>query len=728
MKKILLISTLMLLSMVLLAFTPTIDGVKDTGWGTTPTNSTTTEKQPIEFDLDGGVYVTDDANYIYIGIPTDNDPWGDGKSIHMHVAIDLRNTAVGGTSDKWGSSVLYGQPYKPEFDIITQWNSGSPNVGWTGLETWNGSSWTESEFPSANIKGGGSQFTEYAISRSVLGNIEQSEIINISVWLRPAWDKPRACSCVPEDASFPADWGDGGASTFTTQFPYTLTTLLADVIDPQVVSLTQLTESSFNVTFNEPMKEENALEPSNYTCGGGFSISSITEVSPTMYTINTALRLTGGNTYTLTAHPEITDVAGNPIDPLHNSASLVALYYSNVTFQVNMNVLIISGGFVPASDQVFARGQMNGWGTTLMSDPDLDGIYTVTLSVPYGTGDSFNYKYWNNHLAGDNWESIDNRSFTIVGVDNIIPVVYWSNIEPSGLTTHPIDVYFQVDMSLYPHGFGVFLAGDFNGWDGTTLSMNPPELGNIYSLSVVFPAYSVINRSYKFVNGTEWETISNRTFALDDLLTEMILPVAYFNDSVPTEMTGIEFLEMSSSLFTNFNNHDILTAGSNLQFEVRITPIDINANSQYSATLHYYRGGDELTKDFVFSNNFEDKSYWQLTLVNGVDVFDGDAVSFYITATDYNGPEYIIDAGEILWDVSIGGGNVPTNIQMSISNQDIHLSWDAVPGATSYRVYYFDDPYNPSSVEYYTVTNPSIIIGGVAVTDGHKFFRVTALQ
>jgi hypothetical protein len=730
MKKILLLGTLLMLSMVLLAFTPVIDGVKDAGWGTTPTHSTTTLSQPIEFNLDGGVYITDDPNFVYIGIPTDNDPWNDGKPVHFHVAIDLRNTTGGGTSDAWGSQVHYGQTYLPEFDIISQWSTTDENVGWTGFQTWH-PEWSTpgwSQVQLTSLAGGGGQFTEIALPRSVLGNIEISEIMNISVWARPAYDKQRATVCLPAQAGFTADWGDSGASTFTVQFPYTLTTLLTDMIDPQVVSLTQLTDSSFNITFNEPMKEENALEPSNYTPGGGFTISSITEVSNTVYTIHTTLKLTGGNTYTLTALSDITDVAGNPIDAAHNSASLVALYYSNVTFQVNMNVLIISGGFVPASDQVYVRGEMNGWGTSLMSDSNSDGIYDVTLSVAYGTGGTFAYKYWNNHLAGDNWESISDRSFTIVGVDNIIPVVYWSNIEPSGLTTHSIDVTFQVNMVLEDTSGGVFAAGDFNSWNGTA---NPMTLdtGTVFTATITYPAYSVIAREYKFVNGTTWEYINNRTFNLDDAQTTMLLPVVYFNDSVPTDLTAIQFMPMSSSLFTNFNSGDALIAGSNVQIEVKMTPVDINANSQYSATLHYRPVGATrfALADFVYSNTFENDSYWQVTLTNGVDISDGDAIEFYVSATDYNGPELVDDNNGAYYTVSIASGGLPapTNVQIIMVGHDAHISWDAVSGATSYRLYYFSDPSNPSTVNYYTVTNPSIIIGAL---DAMNFFHVTALQ
>jgi hypothetical protein len=240
-KTIILLSFLLLTFATLIAFTPIIDGTKDDGWGATPTNNSYTTMEPTNFNLDGGCYVTNDANYVYIGIPTDLDPWNDGASIHMHVAIDTKNTAAGGTFDAWGSSIKYAQPYLPDYDIITQWNYEYPNAGWTGLQTWNGTGWTQTQL--TTIAGGGGQFTEIKIAFSDLGNIAIGQTINISVWLRPDWGKNGASSCLPADAGFAADWGNGWQLSCTNQFPYLLT---EDEVLP--VELSSFTAITFNET------------------------------------------------------------------------------------------------------------------------------------------------------------------------------------------------------------------------------------------------------------------------------------------------------------------------------------------------------------------------------------------------------------------------------------------------------------------------------------------------
>jgi hypothetical protein len=39
-------------------FTPTLDGIQDAGWGTVPDHSTTSVTTPLNFNLDGGMYVS----------------------------------------------------------------------------------------------------------------------------------------------------------------------------------------------------------------------------------------------------------------------------------------------------------------------------------------------------------------------------------------------------------------------------------------------------------------------------------------------------------------------------------------------------------------------------------------------------------------------------------------------------------------------------------------------
>ncbi len=127
------------------SFTPMVDGVKDAGWGNTPDHITNSiAADPITFNLDSGLYVTDDAEWVYFGYWADDDPWADGKSVHVHILIDVNSTAAGGTFACWGAAnVFYAMPFKPDYDLVMQWNTDDQNASFTGLNTWQFFSWVQ---------------------------------------------------------------------------------------------------------------------------------------------------------------------------------------------------------------------------------------------------------------------------------------------------------------------------------------------------------------------------------------------------------------------------------------------------------------------------------------------------------------------------------------------------------------------------------------------------------
>ncbi len=67
---------------------------------------------------------------------------------------------------------------------------------------------------------------------------------------------------------------------------------------------------------------------------------------------------------------------------------------------------------------------------------------------------------------------------------------------------------------------------------------------------------------------------------------------------------------------------------------------------------------------------------------------------------------------------------VPLNVTTSASGTDIYISWDAVSGAASYKIYGSDDPYAPDPwVLLDSVSGTSYLYTG---TENRKFFKVTA--
>jgi len=120
---------------------------------------------------------------------------------------------------------------------------------------------------------------------------------------------------------------------------------------------------------------------------------------------------------------------------------LVSLVYPQeipVTFQVDMSTQIFVGNF-PAGANVVVRGSFQGdfgdpggnWQGNLyqLSDPDSDDICTGTFSAPASlAGNTYIFKFVIvNPPAGDNWESISERQFTLTSPATVLPVVWFNN-------------------------------------------------------------------------------------------------------------------------------------------------------------------------------------------------------------------------------------------------------------------------------------------------------------
>lgn len=110
----------------------------------------------------------------------------------------------------------------------------------------------------------------------------------------------------------------------------------------------------------------------------------------------------------------------------------------NITFQVDMSYQIANWSFPPGAN-VVVRGNFQtdagdpggNWQGNLfqLSDPDDDTVYTGTFSAPASlAGNTYIFKFVIvNPPAGDNWESISERQFTLTSPATVLPVVWFNN-------------------------------------------------------------------------------------------------------------------------------------------------------------------------------------------------------------------------------------------------------------------------------------------------------------
>ena len=149
---------------------------------------------------------------------------------------------------------------------------------------------------------------------------------------------------------------------------------------------------------------------------------------------------------------------------------------TNVQFLVNMNYQISQGHFNPATQSVDIAGTFNTWGapTTVLSDSDSDGIYTVT--VPLAIGSTILFKT----RIDAHWDGTEefpgggpNRSY-IVAANGIVQ--YWYNdavppdlldvrIEASSAVIQPNEMVHFSDLS----------TGNPVGWNWSFPGGTPSE-------------------------------------------------------------------------------------------------------------------------------------------------------------------------------------------------------------------------------------------------------------
>jgi hypothetical protein len=137
---------------------------------------------------------------------------------------------------------------------------------------------------------------------------------------------------------------------------------------------------------------------------------------------------------------------GNDHNRLYTMATtnqtLPTVYFGDVSgypikaaafFEVNVQARILTGGFDPATDQVWVRGNAMGWGSPeesqgfqLFPDPSRPGSYTNTYKMESRlTGQAMEYKHtlWRTNTTGG--------GYTTVWEDGSNKVLVWDGSEPT---------------------------------------------------------------------------------------------------------------------------------------------------------------------------------------------------------------------------------------------------------------------------------------------------------
>ena len=175
-----------------------------------------------------------------------------------------------------------------------------------------------------------------------------------------------------------------------------------------------------------------------------------------------------------------------------------------VLFRVDMTLQTVNanGPHVAGSFQGWNPGDAN----TLMTDPDGDNIYEVTLLLQPGT---YQYKFVNGAAWADGNESLPadcnvggNRE-VVVATDPVVEHFCYNQCGAECVVDpDPADITFRVNMfNTAPDAAGVWMIGGFTNpaWQAGAVQMTDADLDGVYECTVNIGGSADIQ--YKFMNG-----------------------------------------------------------------------------------------------------------------------------------------------------------------------------------------------------------------------------------
>ena len=154
-------------------------------------------------------------------------------------------------------------------------------------------------------------------------------------------------------------------------------------------------------------------------------------------------------------------------------AMVSGLAQNSVSFNVNMSNLAISpNGVHVAGNWQFEAGLPSDWepNTALMTDDDMDGIYTYSCVLPDGV---YEFKYINGNAWGTDETQIpvicqvgggnSNRFFVVDGSDTNLPAVGYNSsvVTDAGSTFKPIRFTVELPAAETIDPSGIYVSGTF---------------------------------------------------------------------------------------------------------------------------------------------------------------------------------------------------------------------------------------------------------------------------
>lgn len=207
----------------------------------------------------------------------------------------------------------------------------------------------------------------------------------------------------------------------------------------------------------------------------------------------------GDTTFSQTCYEECTLCSSVPVVP---------------TYDITVNVDVSSIAACGTVDSVSLAGPINGWGGETMSDPDGDGVWSITY-YDVDSGDfAFKARYHEN--GNTNWEGGGNKVIT-VSSDSTVATRCFGNdtYGPCPSVPATADVTFIVDFTVasVTPADTIYLIGNFTQWEQNAITMVPHTNAGQYIATV--PSFCPGTMEYRFSNGDPTNSANHEPVTAD---------------------------------------------------------------------------------------------------------------------------------------------------------------------------------------------------------------------
>jgi hypothetical protein len=529
------------------------------------TDSLDTQYAPIDL---GGVYVTNDANKLYIGFSYSKDGWGTCQ-VGIHMAT---GTPSGGTTDSWGRKIAWNTaPRKPDYQAYCNMDNA-----WQELRHWNGSSWALL-YSGSNSLGWviTTGFEEVGFNLSDLG-LAAGDTVRIEIVTTQDGSTKGPLDCMVNDGnqlSRPSGttWDVATAVELDSMYTYVVMTA-GDAVPPTVTYATgshssgsDVTVQAIDVVYSEPVDKTTAETKTNYALSGTVvAIDSVRRDATLLNKVKVYLHSTiaqQASFYGVTV-TNVKDLANNTI-VASGTTNVGCFFLQKVYFIGHMSYHLLTHT-VPPIDTFTVEGDLAPL-TFIGCDK---GIMTTTGGGTYekpvifsligqgcgGTPSADSTLQWKFMHQCTEYEPLGTNRYSVLSsVNGPLDTLdyWWGNWDPNDYTAHAIDVIFKVDLSAFSPTVDSVVA--INGSE-LPLNFNVPSITNmadngvypdatagdkIYSKKVRFPSSTFKNMGYKFLYNNRYECTlqGNRGLYLNDAaydtvggtLGPLVMPLAYYD-------------------------------------------------------------------------------------------------------------------------------------------------------------------------------------------------------